>query len=208
MCRRSRIARQQPSPATPVTPLPSSMVRLSGVASIRCFLRRRNRSAAGCPRATSAQDDCETGSVQRRLVVVQPWPKTAKFAILMDEVEHDVLACMTDSKVHRQKLRPSPFERLRTEITCRSNVGGNCPQSMYHHLSRRCCAAARADRREGRLKKMDDAGLGCSFGQLDYRHAAYRDAGPSRRIPQRAPGSYLPSAGKQSGKWGRERESS
>ncbi len=72
-----------------------------------------------------AQDDAASAKAQWRLVADPLRPKVPKLAAIMDEAEHDVLASMTFSGEHRQKLHSTnPLERLNAEIKRRTNVVG------------------------------------------------------------------------------------
>jgi transposase-like protein len=75
-----------------------------------------------------AQDTSEAASTQWRAVADQIRPKVPKLATVMDEAEHDVLACMSFPKEHRSKLHSTkPIERLNGEIKRRTDVVGIFP---------------------------------------------------------------------------------
>ena len=72
-----------------------------------------------------AQDTAEAASTQWRAVADQFRPKVPKLATLMDDAEHDVLACMSFPKEHRAKLHSTNLiERLNGEIKRRTDVVG------------------------------------------------------------------------------------
>ena len=75
-----------------------------------------------------AQETPEAASQQWRSVADQVRPKLPKLAILMDDVELDVLAYMTFPREHRAKLHSTnPIERLNGEIKRRTDVVGIFP---------------------------------------------------------------------------------
>ncbi len=75
-----------------------------------------------------AQDDAAAAIAQWRLAADQLRTKAPKLATLMDDAEHDVLACMTFPSEHRSKLHSTnPIERLHAEIKRRTNVVGIFP---------------------------------------------------------------------------------
>ena len=75
-----------------------------------------------------AQEDGDSAKAQWRQVADQLRPKVPKLAALMDEAEHDVIACMSFPREHRQKLHSTnPIERLHAEIKRRTNVVGIFP---------------------------------------------------------------------------------
>ncbi len=70
-----------------------------------------------------AQDDAEAAAAQWRLIADQLRAKAPKLAAIMDEAQHDVLACMSFPKEHRVKLHSTnPLERVNGEIKRRTNV--------------------------------------------------------------------------------------
>ncbi len=75
-----------------------------------------------------AQEDADSASAQWRQVADQLRPKAPKLAAIMDEAEHDGLACMTFPAAHRPKLHSTnPLERLHGEIKRRTNTVGIFP---------------------------------------------------------------------------------
>jgi transposase-like protein len=75
-----------------------------------------------------AQQDVESARAQWRQVADQLRPKVPKLAVLMDEVEHDVLAYMSFPAAHRPKLHSTnPIERLNGEIKRCTEVVGIFP---------------------------------------------------------------------------------
>ncbi len=70
-----------------------------------------------------AQEDADGASAQWRQVADQLRPRAPKLAAIMDEAEHDGLACMTFPAAHRPKLHSTnPLERLHGEIERRTST--------------------------------------------------------------------------------------
>ncbi|AFK54507.1 mutator insertion sequence transposase protein [Tistrella mobilis KA081020-065] len=75
-----------------------------------------------------ARNDAGATRAQWRQVADQIRPKVPKLAVLLDEVEKDVLACMTFPKNHWARLHSTnPIERLNDEIKRRTEVVGTFP---------------------------------------------------------------------------------
>ena len=75
-----------------------------------------------------AQDGAEAASAQWHPLAGRLRAKAPKPTALMDEAEHDVLACMTFPKEHRSKLHSTDsIERLHAETRRRTNVVGILP---------------------------------------------------------------------------------
>ena len=75
-----------------------------------------------------AQNDAGAARAQWRQVADQIRPKVPKRAVLLDEAEEDVLACMTVPKSHWAKLHSTnPIECLDGEIKRRTEVVGIFP---------------------------------------------------------------------------------
>lgn len=75
-----------------------------------------------------AQNTAKAASTQWRAVADQIRPKVPKLATLMDNAEHDVLACMSFPKEHWAKLHSTnPIERLNGEIKRRTEATGIFP---------------------------------------------------------------------------------
>ena len=73
-------------------------------------------------------DTAESASAQGRALADQIRTRVPKLATIMDEAEHDVLACMASPKEHRAKLRSTiPVERLNGVIKRRTDVVGVFP---------------------------------------------------------------------------------
>ena len=95
--------------------LKATVTRILSATTQRCrvhFMRnllahagRQGRRVVSAFVATAfAQEDAGAASAQWRLVADQLRPKAPRLATLMDDAEHDVLACMTFPREHRQKL--------------------------------------------------------------------------------------------------------
>lgn len=101
-------------------------------------------------RGISHPPNAEAASTQWRAVADQIRPKVPKLATIMDEAEHDVLACMSFPKEHRAKLdSTNPIERLNGEIRRRTDVVDIFPNDEA--ITRLACAPA-ASHRRGREK--------------------------------------------------------
>ena len=75
-----------------------------------------------------AQNDAGAARAQWRQVADQIRPKVPKLAVLLDEAEEDVLACMTVPKSHWAKLHSTnPIECLDGEIKRRTEDVGIFP---------------------------------------------------------------------------------
>ena len=82
-----------------------------------------------------AQETPQAASAQWRVLADQIRPKVPKPATLMDEAEHDVLACMSFPKEHRTKLHSTnPIKRLNGEIKRRTDVVGIFPNKAVIRL--------------------------------------------------------------------------
>ena len=119
--------------------LKAAITRILGATWQRCrvhFMRnllahagKQGRRVVSAFVATAfAQDDAEAAAAQWRLVADRLRPKAPKLAILMDEAQHDVLACMSFPKERRARLHSTnPLERVNGEIERRTNVVGIFP---------------------------------------------------------------------------------
>jgi transposase-like protein len=97
--------------------------------------RQGRRVVAALLHTAFVQESPESASAKWRQIAGQLRPKLPKLATVMDEAEHDVLACMTFPREHYTQLHPTnPLERhdgeikLRTDVVCIfSSAGGSDP---------------------------------------------------------------------------------
>ena len=111
--------------------------------------RNARASAGNCGRrvvpafiATAfAHDTAGAATTRWRAVAKKIRPKVPKPATLMDEAEHDALACMSFPKERRAKLHSTnPIERLTGEIKRRTDVAGIFPNDeAITRLVGACC---------------------------------------------------------------------
>jgi hypothetical protein len=98
----------------------------------RCKARRAGKSGRRVVSAfmatAFAQNDAEAARQQWCHVADQLRPKLPKLAVLMDDAEADVLACMSFPAQHRAKLHSTnPLERVNGEVKRRTEVVGIFP---------------------------------------------------------------------------------